>query len=583
MTMEASVSLYKDIFNLIRPFLGLLTPDGTLVEINQAALDFSGLTQDEVLGKPLWEGGWWRASAQRNHNLQETIRRAAQGVAVHDEVRISSWSGKELALDFWFRPLRDERGEVQYILVDGRDHTEYRRTIEALQTEDRLLHLAVTGAPIALSMIDRSGAISLSIGKGAERLTRPRSTIIGRSIYEVYAGAPQVLRNFERALQGEAFEDHVRLDGVMFDSHYFPVRDEQGQVQRVIVVSTDVTDQKKAEEALVESEARFSTIFQEAGIGIVIEDAQGRILDSNPKFLSMLDYTLEELRQRWFSEVTHPQDVELSQKFFDELVSGKRESYQIVKRYLRKDGEVVWGRMITAMVRTPDGKPRFMIGTVEDITAQKQIEADLIEVQRRLLQEREMERLHLAQELHDGPLQDIIGVSYQLEALEDALEEESDLAQLRVTKSALEELTRTVRAICGELRPPALAPFGLEKAIRSHVQSFQETHPEYRVVLNLAHDRHILPEETRLALFRIYQESMNNILRHAQASTIWVRFLMDEEQAVLEIQDDGKGFLMPERGLDLAREGHLGLVGAIERAEAAGENWKSSPNRATAR
>jgi signal transduction histidine kinase len=182
------------------------------------------------------------------------------------------------------------------------------------------------------------------------------------------------------------------------------------------------------------------------------------------------------------------------------------------------------------------------------------------------MQGREMERLRVAQDLHDGPLQEIIGISYQIQALENAIPTDAYLEQLETVQDALQQLTKSIRTMCGELRPPTLVPFGLEKTILSHAEEFQSAHPELQIELSLARDGRALSEQIRIVLFRIYQEALNNILRHAQASTVWIRFWLNEEQAILEIQDNGVGFELPSRWIKLARQGHLGLVGAIERA-----------------
>jgi signal transduction histidine kinase len=147
----------------------------------------------------------------------------------------------------------------------------------------------------------------------------------------------------------------------------------------------------------------------------------------------------------------------------------------------------------------------------------------------------------------------------------------------------LQQVIQDLRALCTELRPPTLAPFGLEKAIRSHAGSFQATHPQLNIQLDLASDGQTLSEQVRLALFRIYQEGLNNVVRHAEASHLQIRFSLDEKQSVLEIEDDGRGFKLPPRPIQLARQGHLGLIGAIERAEAVGGQLKitSAPEKGT--
>ncbi len=216
-----------------------------------------------------------------------------------------------------------------------------------------------------------------------------------------------------------------------------------------------------------------------------------------------------------------------------------------------------------------DGACIGTVGIGLDVTASRQMEAELAEVQRRLIDNTEAERLQLSQELHDGPMQDLYGLSFQMEMLR-LLQEEERGKLLTALREKLLEVIQTLREISGELRPPTLAPFGLEKAIRSHAENFRQTQPDLAVHLDLEADGRRLPERMRLALYRIYQVSMTNIMRHAQASQVEIRFKLEEDRVRLEIQDNGQGFRTPSGWLELVRGGHFGLAGAAERADAVG-------------
>jgi PAS domain S-box-containing protein len=345
-----------------------------------------------------------------------------------------------------------------------------------------------------------------------------------------------------------------------------PIQDEAGRLKFLFIEGQDITAYRHTLEALFQSEARFRTIFEEAGIGIVIKAANGKMLDCNPAFEEMIGYTADELRQYGYLEITHVFDKKVSRKLFRQMVTGKQEHYFVEKRYLHKNGSTVWVRMTASPVRGQDGAVKYIVAVVENITAHKQIEAELSELQRRLRQGRDMERLRLAQDLHDGPLQEIIGVSYSVQELINSIQDEASREQLQAIRASLQNLARSVRTTCGELRPPTLVPFGLEKTIRSHLEEFQAAHPGLSVSHKLARDGQTLSESTRIVLFRIYQEALNNILRHASAQTVEIRFKLTTKKAVLEIQDDGSGFELPNHWVKLARQGHLGLVGAMERA-----------------
>lgn len=201
---------------------------------------------------------------------------------------------------------------------------------------------------------------------------------------------------------------------------------------------------------------------------------------------------------------------------------------------------------------------------------QKRSEADLAELKQRLAESQEVERLHLAQELHDGPLQDLIGIRFHLGVITNVIQQPEQETQLQNVQSNLQTVIHSLRALCRELRPPALAPFGLEQAIRAHAQKFRETHPTIAIALDLDEDRQLLPERVRLALYRIYQNALSNVAIHAEASNVRVIFTLDSTHVTLRIIDDGRGFHLPTRWIEFVREGHFGLAGAAERAEAIG-------------
>jgi len=198
----------------------------------------------------------------------------------------------------------------------------------------------------------------------------------------------------------------------------------------------------------------------------------------------------------------------------------------------------------------------------EEVQERLKVEAELAEVQRRLLDRAEAERRELARELHDGPMQELYGVIFAIGAVQD--EQASEI------KDKLLEIVSALRSISRELRPPALAPHGLQKAIQSHLEALQENYPTIEMNSNLMADGQTLPEQVRVVLFRIYQVSITNVIRHAQANMVDVRLLLDDRKVTLEVQDNGCGFSVPDRWIELARQGHLGLVGAAERAEAVG-------------
>ncbi|MBN4056231.1 hypothetical protein JYT20_00760, partial [Rhodothermus sp. AH-315-K08] len=190
-----------------------------------------------------------------------------------------------------------------------------------------------------------------------------------------------------------------------------------------------------------------------------------------------------------------------------------------------------------------------------------------IMVQRQINDRLEAERVHLARELHDGPLQHLQLSGFQLTALDGRVEDEG-LGSLKGVRDAVGEAMRELRSICGELRPPALVHFGLASAIRSHADRMVESYEDLSVELQLPTTGRMLSPRLRLGFFRMYQEAMNNIVRHARPCTATISLVVGEERVELVVCDDGPGFCVPSGWSKLAAGGHFGLLGAQERAAA---------------
>lgn len=218
-----------------------------------------------------------------------------------------------------------------------------------------------------------------------------------------------------------------------------------------------------------------------------------------------------------------------------------------------------------------------------EISERERIENELAELRGRLIDRNEADRRELARDLHDGPMQDLYALVFQMDSLPTDFENNQGAETTVLMKERLLQVIQTLRAMSRDLRPPALAPYGLEKAIRSHVETVQQAHPELKIDLNLESDRQALPEAVRMSLYRIYQTAIANVVRHARAKRVRVSLMLEPEHARMEIQDDGCGFAMPLRWIELARGGHMGLVGAVERAEAAGGKLdiQSAPEKGT--
>jgi PAS domain S-box-containing protein len=171
---------------------------------------------------------------------------------------------------------------------------------------------------------------------------------------------------------------------VQITSHQVPF---SGQ-DAVLVVAQDITERKRAEASLRDSEARFRKVFEEVSIGMALTDRKFRFLNVNQVLCEMLGYQEEELKQLSFLQITHPDDIDIDVELTEQLFAGEIPSYQVEKRYITKDDRVLWINLRKSVIRDAAGRPPQAIAAIENITARKQVE----EENRRLLEREQAAR-----------------------------------------------------------------------------------------------------------------------------------------------------------------------------------------------
>ena len=145
----------------------------------------------------------------------------------------------------------------------------------------------------------------------------------------------------------------------------------------VVISSHDVTELMRAQAVLREQEERLRAILDGAAMGIALINRKRQILHSNPKLQEMLGYSADELSRLTFPQITHPEDLGTYRDFSEELAAGKRAGYQIERRYIRKDGSVLWTRVAISRVKSSAESDKYAIGMFDDITEQKLMQSRL--------------------------------------------------------------------------------------------------------------------------------------------------------------------------------------------------------------
>jgi PAS domain S-box-containing protein len=351
----------------------------------------------------------------------------------------------------------------------------------------------------------------------------------------------------------------------------------------------ETVQRRAVEESLRESE-EFHRLIAEltsdyAYTNRIHADGRFEMESATAGFSRVTGYTVEEVEERGgWTILIHPADMPRILKEQAELLAGKR--YVSEVRIITRDGEVRWIRFsVHPIWDAAEGRVVRLLGAVQEITQRKQAEeqlqtyaGQLQSLSRRLLEVQEQERRSLARELHDEIGQTLTGLEFILARSRD-LPAEQMAGSVAQMQSLLRELTTRVRDLSLRLRPTMLDDLGLLPTLLWHIQGFSG---RTGVQIQFGHsglDRRFRPE-VETAAYRIVQEALTNIARHAGVGTASIRAWLEEQTLFLVIEDNGAGFADRAGG---AASASTGLSGMQERAALLGGrlNVESRPGAGT--
>jgi len=466
------------------------------------------------------------------------------------------------------------------------DVTERKRAEEELKRSEQRFRLFLESVrDYAIVMMDPDGAVS-TWNAGAERVLGWRAEdVVGRSHACFYAdpdraaGRPAAnLRIAERFGWVEEEGWRVRSTGARFWANVTiaAVRDADGQLLGYAKIVRDLTERRRAEDALRDREQLLEAMFDRTASGIALLDAAGRFVRVNRRFEQLSGYQAGELFGSTLDALTDPADQPQGRELVSDLLASRRESVQSETRLRRKDGSPVWVLGTMAVIPDPDGTPRHVITIMEDISALRQVQEqlqanrqELRALSQMLLSAQEAERARLARELHDQIGQALSAVRMSLEAqLRPQRSERRNSGPLQESMTVVERAIEQVRSLSFDLRPALLDDLGLAAAVAAYCKR-QARRGGLALELDADGVTGTVPKDVATACFRIAQEAVANTLRHADATKLGVRLCGDAHTLELLVEDDGIGFDPADRkgtGADFP----LGLLGMRERAELVG-------------
>jgi len=244
---------------------------------------------------------------------------------------------------------------------------------------------ALSQAPLGIAIFDRQMRYLAASSRFLTEQGLPGDVpLVGRHHYDVFPDIPQRWRDIHRRALLEGLElshdadpferSDGRVDWIRWSLK--PWRDDDGEIGGLVLYTEYVTPNVEARARLEAAEARYRAVFDQAAMGVARVAPDGRLLEVNDRFCTMLSYSREELTDMNFQQITHPDDLNSNITLTRALLAGAIETYSLEKRYVAKGGQVIWNNLTVALVRNGAGEPDYFISIIDDIGARKQAEAE---------------------------------------------------------------------------------------------------------------------------------------------------------------------------------------------------------------
>ena len=576
-----------------------ITRDHRIVFANPAALRLFGASSpSQVLGRSPYD---FFHIDQHVHLRDRISRLLAGGTVPVAEERATGLDGTVTDVEVACTLFEDSHGRgIQSVM---RDLSERKRTEAALRESEERLSLAFAGAQegvwdwnLETGYVVYSTHWKQMLGyadediepnvSAWERLLHPDDHERARQLNAAVARG-------ERTYQAEFRLRHKNGHYVDVLSRGLPVRrDGSGPVIRIVGTHFDLTERKRAEAALRESEERLTLAFEGAQEGVYDWNLETGAVVYSSQWKRMLGYEDHEIEPHVsaFERLIHPDDFARATRV-NHGVAGGDKPYVLEFRLRHKDGHYVHVLSRGFPVRREPGGPVVrIVGTHFDLTERKQneearererSERARTELLGRLVFAQEDERRRIAREMHDQFGEQLTALGLRIRMLKDAVDGRDDLtAQVEALEQVAQQLDRDVDHLVWELRPTALDDLGLRAALDNYVQDWSSR-------VSISAELHTaglttgrLASEIETTLYRIAQEALNNIAKHARAGHVEIILERRQNHVSLVVEDDGVGFDLG--GVDADRRG-FGLLGMQERAALVGATLhiESAPGEGT--
>jgi PAS domain S-box-containing protein len=546
--------------------------DGTILFMNIKAASNFNASPEDLVGKTLYDIN--PAMAEMLVKRHRDIIDSGVGRVFEDEFQVNSekvWTSSNV------QPFRDAYGKAEAVQIISSDITERKIAEEALVKSEERLAFSVEATKDAIWDLDMTGNKAYASPRCVElmeiqenaSLDDTFSTYMSR-IHEDHRHS--VMHSLIEHLKGNAPYEIEYLycydngETRWLRSQGKALFNEKGEATRIVGSTRDITIRKEAEETLRKSEEEYRNLFDSIPDPVLIYQ-EGIELMTNRAFTKLLGYDRQDFENGLSPFVAIKEDND--KKIVRERVKKRVAGEEVIPKYhtmnlITKGGKTVLCESTGTSIQY-NGRPAVLV-IFRDVTERKGAEELIRKLTHELIKSQEIERRRVSSELHDRVGQNLATLRIECNML---VANESLPPDVRQRISAMSDILQTtkmsVRDLSYELRPPGLEEQGLINVLYDYCKKFSENnklHVDFRFA---GVEKLTLSVDTKINLYRLVQEGLNNIWKHADASEATIKLVSSVSKIALHIEDKGRGFNVKKRLSEASDENKMGLRNMEER------------------
>ncbi len=542
--------------------------------VNPAFAEMHGYTVEELQGKPIDIV----FAEEEREKIPEIINEAYQkGFLSIESVHVKK-DGTKFPIFANITTTKDDKGNPLYRIVNIYDITEIKESKKKRKELEISYHDIFDNTNDAIYIQDETGKF-LEVNKGVLKMYGyPKEFFIGNTLEFLSAEGKNDLKKISGYIK-KAFNNEPQqfeFWGKKKDGTVFPklVRVEKGSYfgrDVVIAFASDITKIKNAEEAIKKERDQAQKYLDITGVMLGVLDIKGNLKLINKKGCEILCYNENEIiNKNWFDFALPPEHIKEVKSVFNKLITGNIKNVEYYETpVITKNGKLKTIAFHDTLLYDADSKITGVLFSGEDITLQKETlknlkksRKELSELAQHLQDIREEERNNIAREIHDDLGQSLTALKLDTTILLKKLvnSDKSIIRKLESMKELTDQTIKTVQRISSELRPGILDDLGLAAAIEYETSKFEER-TNIKSKLTISPSELDLPDNLKVTVFRLFQETCTNVARHSQATELEIKINIVNSNLIMEIKDNGIGIKKEQ----INDHKSFGIIGMKER------------------